>query len=91
MYLISVPSPFLGFLGSGVFGMVALTYQRGEWDKLLTTSCSNISIVQDNAQEPAEVFDLFGGVFSRITCISLVNACTCDDKLKVFHFKCAVF
>jgi hypothetical protein len=49
----------LGLLGSGDFGLAALSYQRGEWGKHFTTSHSKISVGLDHAQEPTEVFDLF--------------------------------
>jgi hypothetical protein len=71
MYLIPVPSPFLGLIGSGDFCMAALSYQRGEWGKHFTTSCPKISIVLHHAQESTEVFDVFCGVIASIACTFL--------------------
>jgi hypothetical protein len=40
---------FLSLLGVGDFGMTALSYQCGEWDKQFSTSCPEISIILDHA------------------------------------------
>ena len=76
MYLVQVPSSFLGYLGFGDFGMVAPTYERdrGNWGKYFIISCPAISIVLGHAKEHMEVFDLFW---------------QCDCKLSIV-FQCLV-
>ena len=93
IYLIPVPSPFLGFLGSGDFGMAAISYQRGEWGNHFTTSCPKISIVLDHAQLRRSLT-----CFWRCNCIDFLHfvwlwlyASPCEDIPKVFFFNSTEF